>query len=457
MANGAKRKQIQPINDDVIDASDFRELCHLGIRADDADVEKEFSSVQFVFFCKSANSALRMAEHIGARLPNALPYGMEPINLSNNNTYAVYKVGPVLCVSHGLGEAPCLITLHELTKLLRSASNVFPYYFLVGKCTGLGAEPGTIILTTASVNGILKPYFETFRLGKKVKYASVTDQHMVALAAEVCNELKVKHVKGLTLGTNDYYEGEGRRSETLCCGTSETKKSFFERAQVLGVRNFRMESTCFAAFCNRAQIKAAVISVVCLNRLHSEDAVIACCFFCFFGKLVSSMSELPCLTEFTSDPALHTVLTSGSQVASTVEVFEGIIAHLQDWQTSIVSKAADEVKKLKEEYTAEALELINAVADVDNDERNTEVSFELLSTTRNKIEVYERLKNTNALVEIALHSKQVPFFDSRFEKAFQEAEETVDLLRRIRNYYAKELRLLVATLGLHVAIGTIGS
>ncbi|KFD67564.1 hypothetical protein M514_03495 [Trichuris suis] len=169
------------------------------------------------------------------------------------------------------------------------------------------------------------------------------------------------------------------------------------------------------------------------------------------------MSELPCLTEFTSDPALHTVLTSGSQVASTVEVFEGIIAHLQDWQTSIVSKAADEVKKLKEEYTAEALELINAVADVDNDERNTEVSFELLLTTRNKIEVYERLKNTNALVEIALHSKQVPFFDSRFEKAFQEAEETVDLLRRIRNYYAKELRLLVATLGLHVAIGTIDS
>ncbi|KFD67566.1 hypothetical protein M514_03493 [Trichuris suis] len=277
MANGAKRKQIQPIYDDVIDASDFRELCHLGIRADDADVEKEFSSVQFVFFCKSANSALRMAEHIGARLPNALPYGMEPINLSNNNTYAVYKVGPVLCVSHGLGEAPCLITLHELTKLLRSASNVFPYYFLVGKCTGLGAEPGTIILTTASVNGILKPYFETFRLGKKVKYASVTDQHMVALAAEVCNELKVKHVKGLTLGTNDYYEGEGRRSETLCCGTSETKKSFFERAQVLGVRNFRMESTCFAAFCNRAQIKAAVISVVCLNRLHSEDAVMSEC------------------------------------------------------------------------------------------------------------------------------------------------------------------------------------
>uniref|UniRef100_A0A5S6QLP1 PNP_UDP_1 domain-containing protein n=1 Tax=Trichuris muris TaxID=70415 RepID=A0A5S6QLP1_TRIMR len=255
--------------------TDFKLLHHLGISADDPDVEMALENVQFVFFCKSAKSALRMAEHVGARLENALPYGTEPTNLSNNCTYVLYRVGPVLCVSHGTGEASCLIMLHELTKLLRATSTPLPYYLLVGKCTGLGADPGTIVITTASVSGVLKPYFETFRLGKKVKYASLADQHVVAQLVDICSQMKIKHVKSLTLGTNDYYEGEGRRSDTLCSATEENRKSFFERAQVLGVRNFRTESTCFLAFCERAGIKAAVISVVCLNRLHNEEAKIS--------------------------------------------------------------------------------------------------------------------------------------------------------------------------------------
>ncbi|CDW53697.1 Spindle Spc25 domain containing protein [Trichuris trichiura] len=153
------------------------------------------------------------------------------------------------------------------------------------------------------------------------------------------------------------------------------------------------------------------------------------------------MSDLVCGNELAPDAELRTVLTSGNEIASRVEVFQGIIAHLQDWQTSILNKAADEVKRLKEECTVETLDLINAVAEVDSDERNTEVSFELLSTTRNKIEAYEKLKNTTALVEVALCK----------------AEETVKLVGRIRNYYAKELGCLVAMLGLHVAIGPVDS
>lgn len=64
-------------------------------------------------------------------------------------SYAMYKVGPVLSISHGIGGPSISVMLHEVTKLLRYAG-VAPEnmrYIRIGTSGGLGFPGGTIVVT----------------------------------------------------------------------------------------------------------------------------------------------------------------------------------------------------------------------------------------------------------------------------------------------------------------------
>lgn len=73
----------------------------------------------------------------------------------------MFKVGPVLSISHGMGVPSLSILLHEVIKLLSHSGARDPVFFRIGTSGGIGLEGGTVVVTEASVNGMLKPVHET--------------------------------------------------------------------------------------------------------------------------------------------------------------------------------------------------------------------------------------------------------------------------------------------------------
>lgn len=82
----------------------------------------------------------------------------------------MYKIGPVLCASHGIGGPSMLVMLHEVTKLLRYAG-VTPEnmrYIRLGTSGGLGIPGGTVVISDKVFNAALEPWFPAVVLGKHV-------------------------------------------------------------------------------------------------------------------------------------------------------------------------------------------------------------------------------------------------------------------------------------------------
>lgn len=78
-----------------------------------------------------------------------------------------YKVGYILCVSHGMGMPSLSILLHEMYKLLYYAGCLSKCTILrSGTCGGVGVEPGTVAITTGGVDPSLHPFYTQSTLGK---------------------------------------------------------------------------------------------------------------------------------------------------------------------------------------------------------------------------------------------------------------------------------------------------
>ena len=77
--------------------------------------------------------------------------------------YSMFKVGPVLSISHGMGVPSLSILLHEVIKLLWHAGVEDATFFRIGTCGGIGTEPGTVVVTTEAVDGCLRSVHETVK------------------------------------------------------------------------------------------------------------------------------------------------------------------------------------------------------------------------------------------------------------------------------------------------------
>lgn len=86
-----------------------------------------------------------------------LPNKGEPVDLSaGGHRYALYKEGPVMCVSHGVGSSTFSVVLHELLKLVKYAKCHEPVFLRIGTCGGVGIPPGTVVVTKDAFNGYLR-------------------------------------------------------------------------------------------------------------------------------------------------------------------------------------------------------------------------------------------------------------------------------------------------------------
>ncbi|ESO90089.1 hypothetical protein LOTGIDRAFT_218127 [Lottia gigantea] len=248
-------------------------LYHIALGNKSHDLKEMFKDVKFVCFGGSPSRMKKFAEFMVEELNYKLPAGQTLCNIAHgSDRYVLYKVGPVISVSHGMGMPSLSIIFHEIMKLLHHAGSSDVTFFRIGTSGGLGVEPGSVVITDEAVDGILRPYMEVATLGMMLQYPASSDK---TVSHDLLNMSKdndhFKTLLGKTMCTQDFYEGQARLDGAFCDYSKDDKMSFLKRVYERGVRNIEMESLCFSAYCHRAGIKSAVICVTLLDRLHGDQ------------------------------------------------------------------------------------------------------------------------------------------------------------------------------------------
>jgi uridine phosphorylase len=142
-------------------------LYHFALSTKSHDLVAMFSDIKFVCIGGSNNRMESFAHFIKNELNLSIPTGCTLTNIAaGTDRYAVYKIGPVLSISHGMGVPSVSIMLHELIKLLHHAQATDVTLFRLGTSGGLGLQPGTVVLSTEAVDELLRPYLALPVLGK---------------------------------------------------------------------------------------------------------------------------------------------------------------------------------------------------------------------------------------------------------------------------------------------------
>ncbi|KAH6930308.1 hypothetical protein HPB50_012613 [Hyalomma asiaticum] len=250
-------------------------LYHLALSTATHQLKEMFGDIKFVCMGGTTTRMQRFAQFVKEGLDIQLPTGADLYDISEaSHRYCMYKVGPVLSVSHGMGSPSLSIVMHELLKLLHYSHCTPDVVMLrLGTCGGIGVSPGSVVISTAVLNGLLQEELEVFVLGERVRRPCVLDGDLVRELMDVANRFlpAVQIVRGKTLSTDDFYEGQGRLDGAFCTYTETAKRQFMEKLRSMGVRNIEMEASQFAAMCHFAGLKGGVVCVALLDRLEGDQ------------------------------------------------------------------------------------------------------------------------------------------------------------------------------------------
>lgn len=243
-------------------------LYHLGLDTD-MDLTSMFGDTRFVCMGGEDARARMFAERVAETLDIEIPSdGVQP--LGKTSRFELYKVGPVISVSHGMGLGSISILMNEITKLLYYAQCSDFTYIRIGTSGGIGIEPGTVVVTIQALNAEMQPTFEQYELGERRHYPTDLDPVLAKELASAKQRFKV--VLGKTMAVDDFYAGQCRFDGALPPSyTKRERQIFWELAMERGVKNMEMEATQFAAFCLRAKIRAAIVCVALLDRLKGDQ------------------------------------------------------------------------------------------------------------------------------------------------------------------------------------------
>ncbi|XP_077564473.1 uridine phosphorylase 1-like [Haemaphysalis longicornis] len=249
-------------------------LYHLALSTRTHNFKEMFGDVKYVCMGGTDTRMERFAHLIKTGLDIQLPSGSDLYDISQaGSRYALYKAGPVLSVSHGMGAPSFSIVMHEILKLLHYAECTDVVMMRLGTSGGVGVPPGTVVVTTNALNGLLQEHVEMFILGELVHRPCVLDAGLVDEIVDVGRRTLplLNIVKGKTMSTSDFYEGQARLDGAVCTYTKDMKHKFMEKIRDIGVVNIEMEAAEFAAMCHHAGVKGAVVCVTLLDRLEGDQ------------------------------------------------------------------------------------------------------------------------------------------------------------------------------------------
>ncbi|XP_077159829.1 uridine phosphorylase 1 [Paroedura picta] len=249
-------------------------LYHFALGTATHDFPALFGDVKFVCVGGSPSRMKNFISFIAEDLGIGSPSCDHPNICAGTDRYAMYKAGPVLSVSHGMGIPSIAIMLHELIKLLHYAKCSNVIMVRIGTSGGIGLEPGSVVITKQAVDATFKPQFEQMILGKPVIRSTVLDKGLAEELMECGKELnQFNTVTGNTMCTLDFYEGQARLDGAICSYSEEEKLEYLKSAYEAGVRNVEMESSVFAAMCSLSGLRGAVVCVTLLDRLEGDQII----------------------------------------------------------------------------------------------------------------------------------------------------------------------------------------
>ncbi|XP_076144092.1 uridine phosphorylase 1-like isoform X2 [Alosa pseudoharengus] len=247
-------------------------LYHLNLGTATHDLPAIFGDVKFVCVGGSPLRMKAFIEFIGHELGLDEPKADYPNICAGTDRYAMYKAGPVLSVSHGMGTPSIAIMLHELIKLLYHARCTDVTVLRIGTSGGIGLKPGTVVITKQALDARFLPRFEQVILGKPVVRSTDLDSDLAEELFQCSKDFdEFETVISNTMCTMDFYEGQARLDGAFCSYTEEDKQNYLKEAYAAGVRNIEMESSVFAAMCKLSGLKAAVVCVTLLDRQKGDQ------------------------------------------------------------------------------------------------------------------------------------------------------------------------------------------
>jgi len=247
-------------------------LYHIGLNSGTQDLKEMFGDVKFVCMGGTPHRMEVFAQYLTKELGYNIPSGLCLNDISkSSHRYSMFKVGPVLSISHGMGVPSLAILLHEVFKLLWHAGVEDATFFRIGTCGGIGTEPGTVVITKEAIDGQLRSVHETIVLGEVVNRETVVDQELAQTLLEIGETLPFKVIGGKTMCSNDFYEGQARLDGAFCDYTEDQKQAFLNRLQAFGVANIEMESCAFSALTHMAGFRSAIVCVSLVDRLNEDQ------------------------------------------------------------------------------------------------------------------------------------------------------------------------------------------
>ncbi|CAG2174441.1 unnamed protein product, partial [Oppiella nova] len=209
-------------------------LYHLAIGTETHDLPALFGDVKFV----CVGGTLKRMKSFAQYMANQLNIEFDHKDWTQaSHRYNMFKIGPVLSVTHGMGISSLSILLHELIKLVYYAKCTNVIFLRIGTCGGIGVDQGTVIITEKAVDGLLRPFYELYILGKVVQRPSICDNELVSelksIAAQEISGFRV--VSGTTLCALDFYESQARLDGAFCNITEEEKNNYLYQLQDAGV------------------------------------------------------------------------------------------------------------------------------------------------------------------------------------------------------------------------------
>ncbi|XP_060647042.1 uridine phosphorylase 1 [Drosophila nasuta] len=258
-------------------SSDY--LYHLTINVantvDTSDIQQQFGDVKVVCMGGTSSRMRDLALYLRNVLGNSDT--SEPIDLAEaGHRYALFKEGPILLASHGVGSSTASVVLHELLKLLKYAKCQDPVIIRIGTCGGVGVAPGTVVVTKNAFNGYLRNEHEIPILGKRVVRPAYFPEQVIQDILNHGNRIEdgFDTIIANTMSTDCFYEGQGRIDGAVCEYDDAAKLEFLKECHKLGIRNIEMEATMLSSLTLQAGVKAADICVTIVNRLNGDQVEI---------------------------------------------------------------------------------------------------------------------------------------------------------------------------------------
>nr|XP_049706308.1 uridine phosphorylase 1 [Helicoverpa armigera]XP_049706309.1 uridine phosphorylase 1 [Helicoverpa armigera]XP_049706310.1 uridine phosphorylase 1 [Helicoverpa armigera] len=247
-------------------------LYHLGLDTHNYDLPAMFGDVKFV--CMGGTKhRMREFAHYMTELLDLPNKGEKIVNLTKHSQrYAMYKVGPVLSISHGIGIPSMTTLLQEVIKLMAYAKAKDPIFFRVGTCGGLNIPAGSVVVSAFGVNGNLEKTYDVPVLGKTRRLPAILDRRLYEEVHSLSSDAdEFGTYIGGTMAADDFYRGQARLDGPFCDYSESDKMSFLKSLTNLGVRNIEMEATAFSAFTREAGIRASIVCVTFLDRLQGDQ------------------------------------------------------------------------------------------------------------------------------------------------------------------------------------------